>query len=200
MQEIQDEAQTEKLPIEASGRGDNTLYLDYCASGGNRPAYCACISKVIKRKEGRLDSRWAECSAAIGKKTCPAMALMKQEKEAGHALFYIPRATVQAANIERVEAGNEASIRSSFKDEKKRKQALDGMRNKLASGGLTEASETLFGEAPRMGYASAINVAIAEAKEPVKVVVVPITVSHDVVRAASIGGGLAAIARAMLGK
>lgn len=80
----------ETYPPERSKGGDNA-HFHLCMEIGERKAYAACLSLIEQRKDGRLPIAYAQCSAAIGKKECPALAMRKQEKEAGKAMFFINR-------------------------------------------------------------------------------------------------------------
>lgn len=81
----------ERYPVERSAAGDNAYYLEHCNVTNSRPSYAACLKRVADRKSGRLATEFAECSAAIGKKSCPAQAMQRAEKEAGRALYFVPR-------------------------------------------------------------------------------------------------------------
>ncbi len=74
-----------------SATGNNAYYIDTCAIVGQRPSYASCLTKIAARKEGRLPTALADCSAAIGKCECPAQAMRKKEIDAGQAMFFINR-------------------------------------------------------------------------------------------------------------
>lgn len=90
------EQQMEQLirGADASAGGDNAYYLDYCIHVQHRPAYAACICKLQDRKKGRLDG-FPECSAAIGRKDCPAAAMRREEELADKAIYFVSRAELQ---------------------------------------------------------------------------------------------------------
>jgi hypothetical protein len=81
----------ERYPAERSAAGDNAYYLEQCSVTNSRPSYAACLKRVADRKLGRLATEFADCSAAIGKKCCPAQIMQRAEKEAGYALYFVPR-------------------------------------------------------------------------------------------------------------
>ena len=81
----------EIYPAEASEQGCNSFYLDNCEHVGHRPAYAACLKKVAERKNGRLDTQYSDCSAAIGRKDCRAMKMRKEELAEGRAIYFINR-------------------------------------------------------------------------------------------------------------
>ncbi|MFM0095704.1 hypothetical protein PQQ87_08825 [Paraburkholderia nemoris] len=81
----------ERYPVERSASGENAYYLEQCSVTNSRPSYAACLKRVADRKQGRLATEFADCSAAIGKKSCPAQAMQRAEQEAGYALYFIPR-------------------------------------------------------------------------------------------------------------
>jgi hypothetical protein len=80
----------ETYPPERSKGGDNA-HFHLCMEIGERKAYAACLDLIERRKNGRLPIAYAQCSAAIGRKDCPALAMVKQEKQEGKALFFISR-------------------------------------------------------------------------------------------------------------
>jgi len=91
------------MPIEASASGKNAYYLENCAVVGHRPAYAACLLRVEKRKSGRLSTCFADCSAAIGKRECPAMRMRQEEIDKGESIYFVDRDALNAANAARHE-------------------------------------------------------------------------------------------------
>lgn len=81
----------EDRPIEDSANGKTNSYSHYCASVMHSKNYAVCLHLIEERKLGRLSSQYADCSTSIGKKNCPALAMRKQEIEAGKALFFKER-------------------------------------------------------------------------------------------------------------
>jgi hypothetical protein len=81
----------DRYPVERSASGENAYYLAHCNVTNSRPSYAACLKRIADRKHGRLATEFADCSAAIGKKACPAQAMQRAEKEAGYALYFVPR-------------------------------------------------------------------------------------------------------------
>lgn len=82
---------SEVYDVEVSASGDNAYCIDLCSVVGHRPPYAACLKKIAERKHGRLASQYSECSAAIGKKECPAMKLRDKETAKGQAIYFINR-------------------------------------------------------------------------------------------------------------
>jgi hypothetical protein len=82
---------TEVYPVEASATGNNAYY-HHCDQVGHTAPYASCLKHVADRKNGKLDSIFSDCSAAIGRKDCPAIKMCQQEKDAGKALFFVNRA------------------------------------------------------------------------------------------------------------
>lgn len=78
-------------PIEDSANGKTNAYSHYCGSVMHSKNYAVCLHLIEERKQGRLNPQYADCSASIGKKVCPAIAMRKQEVEAGKALFFTER-------------------------------------------------------------------------------------------------------------
>lgn len=79
-------------PLGASKRGDNTLYIGCDSNPGVsfRSSYAVCLNMIALR---RADKRTNEdlCSRPIDKGECPALKMQREEEEAGHALYYLPR-------------------------------------------------------------------------------------------------------------
>lgn len=81
----------EVYPITKSAEGTNAYYCDFCNYAGYRPNYASCLRRIDDRKWGRLIPNEASCSAAIGNHVCPALAMKKEEKQAGHSIYYVNR-------------------------------------------------------------------------------------------------------------
>lgn len=86
----------ENYPVESSASGENAYYLNNCEVVGHRPAYCVCLRKIEERKNGALATVYSDCSAAIGKKQCPAQRMRKEELAEGRAIYFINRRKVNA--------------------------------------------------------------------------------------------------------
>lgn len=99
------------LPPEVSKSSDNAYYSAFCNEVGYRPSYAVCLHKIEQRKEGRLDTVWSECSAAIGAKRCPALRMAREEKDKGQAMFFMSRQEIQEQNAIREAAANEKFTR-----------------------------------------------------------------------------------------
>lgn len=93
----------EVYPIEKSADCTNAFYCDFCSSAGYRPNYASCLRRIADRKEGRLNTNEAACSAAIGNRTCAALAMKKEEKQAGHSLYYINRVKMRQNQVDNAE-------------------------------------------------------------------------------------------------
>lgn len=92
---------TERYPIHSSTLGTNAYYLDFCNFGGHRPSYAACLSRIgLFHANEEIGVNCAECSVAISRRSCPALAMREEELEAGRALYYINRAKLQKTNDE----------------------------------------------------------------------------------------------------
>lgn len=79
------------LSPEVSGDGKRNAYHHQCAIIGNQQAYASCVDKLARRKHGALPAIFSLCSAAIGKKECPAIAMRKEELAKGQAIYFIER-------------------------------------------------------------------------------------------------------------
>lgn len=73
-----------------SAKGNNAYYFR-CEEVQHSTPYCVCLKHIADRKNGRLDSIYSTCSAAIGRKDCPALAMQAREKEAGKAIYFVNR-------------------------------------------------------------------------------------------------------------
>lgn len=111
----------EIYPAEASEQGCNAYYLPGCEIAGHRPAYAACLKKIADRKNGRLSSSVAECSAAIGKKECPAQRMRKEEIVEGRAIYFVNRNKLRSFMQYQSEMEQQRWVSMSFsKDDKKK--------------------------------------------------------------------------------
>lgn len=79
------------IPIEASADGKRNAFHVQCSVVGHNRPYAMCLHLCDERKDGRLEIMYAECSAAIGRKTCPALAMRREEREKGRAIYFIER-------------------------------------------------------------------------------------------------------------
>lgn len=82
------------IPAEASADGKRNSWIVHCDVVQHAKAYCVCIHLCKQRKEGRLPTQYADCSAAIGKKECPALKMRKEELAEGHAIYFRERPTI----------------------------------------------------------------------------------------------------------
>jgi hypothetical protein len=152
-------------PPDASMRGDNAHYLDYCEAGGHRPGYAVCLNKIKAVEERRLEGLLGGCEAAISGRSCPAFHLREKERLEGRALFYVSRPKLN----EWIAEQNKQPVHSEFLNELKVTAA--NSRAKVAAKRTEPVKRT---EAPIVasmegGYAAAINAAMAETTgEPIK--------------------------------
>jgi len=82
--------QEEKHPLEFSLKGNNTIYVG-CEFRAFRQNYAICLNVIKAYEEGRRKLE-EECCSEIKRGVCPALAMRKEEVEAGYALHYKPRA------------------------------------------------------------------------------------------------------------
>lgn len=116
----------EVYPVEASESGDNAYYLRGCeAIGSGRPNYASCLAKCKARKTGRLDERYSDCSAAIGNKRCPALAMRKEELDKGVAIYFVSRPKMQMFNDYRLRAERDAWAKLQTTGKRSRKPTED---------------------------------------------------------------------------
>ena len=84
------------IPPEASADGKRNAWTIHCGVVQHAKAYCVCIHLCKQRKEGRLPTQYSDCSAAIGKKECPALKMRKEELAEGHAIYFRERVNAVA--------------------------------------------------------------------------------------------------------
>lgn len=148
----------EVYPVEASARGDNAYYLEHCTVTHVRPGYASCLKKIADRKNGRLETAIADCSAAIGKKECPAQKLREKELKEGKALFYISRPKLRAFSQYREEMSMQRLAALTDGKSGKSKASPKPVEPPKVSSPLPDTTSD---------YAAAINRALAEeAKQP----------------------------------
>lgn len=137
---------TEVYPVEASADSSNAYYLPNCNAVNHRPAFAVCLHKIDLRRDGRLETQYAGCSAAIGGKTCQAIKLRKEELDRGQAIYFTNRNKMLSHQRHYEELARDGKASSSFRTKapKKSKHFLD--------------------EVPDGSYADALNAALA--KEP----------------------------------
>lgn len=151
--------ETKDLPIygpERSASGtENAYYLPSCPHAGHRPAYCSCLDKIARRKKGRLVDN-PDCSAAIGNKSCPALAMRHEEELAGKAIYFISRKQLQEEM--KIAADARAEVFSRMAE---RGKNWAPSRTKRPS---TAPAKPAAATPPAVDYAAAINQALANAK------------------------------------
>lgn len=147
------------LPIfgaEHSATGNNAYYLAGCRHVCHRPAYASCLSKIAERKKGRLEGD-ADCSAAIGRKDCPALAMKHEEELTGKAIYFVNRKQLQEEMRIAAEARGQVFARMA-------EQGKDWAPSKTKR---PKTSSTPAAAAPSFSgtdYAAAINKALSAAK------------------------------------
>ncbi|MFT4064243.1 hypothetical protein [Paraburkholderia sp.] len=149
-------------PPDASMRGDNAHYLDYCEAGGHRPGYAVCLNKIKAVEERRLEGQLGGCEAAINGRTCPAFHMRENERLEGRALYYVNRSKLN----EWIAEQNKQPISSAFLDELKAARPKAAPKRTEPAKAAAPAPVVASVEG---GYAAAINAAMAEtAAEPPK--------------------------------
>lgn len=137
---------------EASEGGDNAFYLASCMHVQHRPAYAACLCKIEDRKKGRLEGM-PECSAAIGRKDCPALPMRQEEILAGKAIYFVSRKELQAQAQAAAAARGHVFAQMA-------EQGRDWAPSKTKRPKVTAAPAA---PAPSIDYAAAINKAMSAA-------------------------------------
>ena len=86
--------QPNQFGVDCSKGGDNT-YSHACEVYGGRRHYAMCL-RVMERCDDETSCMYRydeNCRKAIhsGEKFCPALAMRANEKQAGYAIYYVPR-------------------------------------------------------------------------------------------------------------
>jgi len=139
--------EVEILPPEVSGNAKRNAYYMHCQIVEQQRPYAVCLHLCSERKDGRLEAIYADCSAAIGKKRCPALHMRQQEKEAGKAIYFKERNKFEGL------AKSAASFLSATA-----KEAL----SKLTPSRKSSVIDRIDGG----DYASAINAQLKKAEQP----------------------------------
>jgi len=187
-----EEARNQGFPVGASAGGDNALYLGHCGVVDHRPPYAMCLRHIEDRKEGRLDSRWAACSAAIGNKTCGALKLRKEEIAADKALYYIPRMMIREAATARQADGDSRFARLLEGGKRTVERAVNAVKAAVKKEPpKQEAKPDDMFAASKDGFAEAITRAVAVSMAIEK----PVAPKKEAVVIKPPSGGLLALAR-----
>lgn len=80
---------TETLPPEKSMSGINSVYL-HCTNANKRRSYGVCLFTIRASEMGKLNET-NECKGCIENGTCDALKYRQEERDAGRALYYLPR-------------------------------------------------------------------------------------------------------------
>lgn len=86
----------EVLPADVSKSGKNSFYHS-CPLLNRRASYAVCLHTIDAAEDGRLPET-CECNPHIGRGLCDALAMRKQEQEAGRALFFQERKLATASS------------------------------------------------------------------------------------------------------
>lgn len=103
-------------PVEASKSGKNAYY-HRCDVRDQAVNYAVCLFTLEAIEEGRIkEDQFSDCQGGCKNGTCDAIRMRRQEKKAGHALFYKERILVNPANTRsEAEARANALVASSGK-------------------------------------------------------------------------------------
>lgn len=160
---------SEIYPAEASEQGCNAFYLDNCEHVGHRPAYAACLKKVVERKDGRLATQYSECSAAIGRKECHAAKMRKEELAEGRAIYFINRNKLRS--FQQYQTEMEQQRWASMVTNTPAKVDMSKVRPKggpISRPAPAPAAPTHFLDVSTGSYADAINAAMKPAEPAAK--------------------------------
>ena len=144
-------------PPEQSMAGINSFNFG-CKPVGYSPGYCVCLHKLAAYERDQGLKSYPECEKAIRNKECPALAMRKEEREAGKALYFIDR------NLLREEMNRRfADANAAFRPTK---TPVPAPKTTTAAPATKPApkvkSDHRLMAMPEDGYAAAINAAIAE--------------------------------------
>lgn len=156
------------ISVDASADGKRNVWTIHCEVVQHAKAYCVCIHLCKQRKEGRLPTQYSDCSAAIGKKECPALKMRKEELAEGRAIYFRERvapATVTPAQWAEVVKNPPKRIDMSEVRPKSAPISKPAPVSSKSSGGVLQKIDGA-------GYATAINRAIENESKP-KVVTPP---------------------------
>jgi hypothetical protein len=82
--------------LDKSESGTNAFYFDDCTIVGRTAAYCVCMKRLSESKRGEISEMNSSCGDAINHNTCKAARMRREEVAAGHALYYVSRARINA--------------------------------------------------------------------------------------------------------
>lgn len=85
------DADNSHRPISDSENGKTNALSHHCDIVMHSKNYATCLHLVKERDSSRLDALYSDCSIAISKKRCPALAMRYEEVEAGHAIYFRER-------------------------------------------------------------------------------------------------------------
>lgn len=145
------DAEGNRYGLERSEHGSNAFYLSGCDIAGQTVAYCVCLKRIAMHKKRQVYGGAQNCCDAIERNGCKADKMRRQETEAGHALFYIERAKL---NAKYEDASAAANVRM---------EALSAKKDTADSQRTKRAPPTVTAPAEENGYAAAINKAMQEA-------------------------------------
>ena len=151
--------QGEIVSVDMSADPKENAFYHYCAKVGHFKAYAICCHLMTERKEGRLDSKYEDCSVAISQKTCPAIAKRKLEMDKGRAMYFVPR----SENQRKIMAKEESYVKMTAE----RTVAVQSKRDRAERAGSPVVATRGF---EATGYAEAISLAVRDAVENSKTI------------------------------
>lgn len=144
-------------PPEQSGAGTNTFTVKGCKAVGHTPGYCVCLNKLKAFERDKALNSYPECERAISGRSCPAIGMREEERNAGKALYFIDR-TLLREEMEKAFASSAASFRTTKTSAPAPKSEPTKTTAKKVADHLTTMPTPEID-----GYAAAINAAIKEA-------------------------------------
>lgn len=154
----------ETYPVTASASGRNAYHFR-CEAVGHCAPYASCLKKIEDRKQGRLETIYATCSAEIGRRDCPAQAMRKEELAKGTAIYYLDR-----VKMREFYQGEDAALAPTVKPAPVWQPPSRQVWSTKSAEPVRASTHAPAPPpvAPRNDFAAAINAAIAATQEPTK--------------------------------
>lgn len=132
------------VPIEASADGKLNAYTSYCPVVGHQRNYAVCLHLCAERKQGRLDVRYSDCSAAIGQRRCPALSMRKEEIAVGHAIYFTERFKFSEGLVERAKEYVTKAVLPPTRAKSEPAQSKMSVLNKIDDSGYAKAINSVI--------------------------------------------------------
>lgn len=84
--------------IEDSANSKTNAYVFHCGPIDQRRFYASCLNIINEVGNSKLEPLYGDCFDAIKKRTCPAVAMRKEETTAGRAIYFSEKQMVEMLN------------------------------------------------------------------------------------------------------